>query len=186
MEDGIFPSEMNMQDSSELSEERRLAYVAITRAKDKLFITHTKNRMMYGRTAYNRLSCFIRDEVPRNLIDFERPLREPPRSYAAQYAQKYPAQSGGASKAEFNRTPDTMAKKPRSTPGSFGITKFDVGTRVKHTMFGEGEIISARDMGGDVLYEVKFDTAGTKKLMATFAKLTKIGGFSINDKDLPF
>ena len=67
-----------------------------------------------------------------------------------------------------------MAKKPRSTPGSFGITKFEVGTRVKHAMFGEGEIVSARDMGGDVLYEVSFDNGQIKKLMATFAKLKKI------------
>ena len=186
MEDGIFPSEMNMQDSMEMSEERRLAYVAVTRAKDKLYITHTKSRMMYGRTAYNRLSCFVREEVPRELIDFERPLREPPRSYADRYAERHAVHSTGASKTEFNRTPDILAKKPRSTPGSFGITKLEVGTRVKHAMFGEGEIVSARDMGGDVLYEVKFDTAGTKKLMATFAKLTKVGGNFLDDKDLPF
>ena len=64
--------------------------------------------------------------------------------------------------------------------------KLEVGTRVKHTMFGEGEIVSAKDMGGDVLYEVRFDTAGTKKLMATFAKLTKIERNKIDDKDLPF
>ena len=189
LEDGIFPSEQNMQSPMEMSEERRLAYVAVTRAKDKLFVTHTKNRMMYGRTAYNRLSCFIREEVPKSLIDFERPLREPPRSYAQQYSQRNSQQTSSAFsgyKNEVRRAPDTVGAKPRSGAGSFGIVKLEVGTRVKHTMFGEGEIVSAKDMGGDVLYEVRFDTAGTKKLMATFAKLTKIERNKIDDKDLPF
>jgi DNA helicase-2/ATP-dependent DNA helicase PcrA len=69
MEDGIFPSQQNLGEPDEMSEERRLAYVAITRAKEKLYVTYAKNRTMYGRTNYGMLSCFIREEVPSALIE---------------------------------------------------------------------------------------------------------------------
>lgn len=175
MEDGIFPSEQNMYDEAEMSEERRLAYVAITRAKDKLFITYAKNRMMYGKTNYNRLSCFIREEVPETLVDKEMPRREPPRATASYFgSQQRRPQQEFTSRTEFNRTPDMFAAaKKTSGPRSFGVEKLMPGTAVSHATFGDGVIITAKDMGGDVLYEVKFDRVGTKKLMATFAKLTK-------------
>ncbi len=175
MEDGIFPSEQNMESEAEISEERRLVYVAITRAKEKLFITYTKNRMMYGRTAYNALSCFIREELPRSLADFIRPTREPPRASVPFYSKPRNA-ANVPSRAEFDRTPDMFRKEQRRAPGAsnYGIVKLAVGTRVRHVAFGAGTILSAKDMGGDVLYEVNFDSVGRKKLMATFAKLTKI------------
>ena len=79
------------------------------------------------------------------------------------------------STAELRRPSDIFsATNKKSGADSYGIEKFPVGTRVMHSMFGEGVIVSSRDMGGDVLYEVKFDTGVTKKLMATFAKLKKI------------
>ncbi len=172
MEDGIFPSSQNIGEREEMNEERRLAYVAITRAKEKLYITHTKYRMMYGKTTYNRLSGFIRDEVPKNLIDSELPRiaqtnTRSPYSKRKEYTER-------PSFTELNRKPQINTQKPR-TPGAaeYGIEKFTTGTRVSHTMFGEGVIISAKDMGGDVLYEVKFDNGQIKKLMATFAKLRK-------------
>lgn len=174
MEDGIFPSEQNMHEPSELSEERRLAYVAITRAKEKLFITYTKNRMMYGKTSYNMLSCFIRREVPPELLDKEMPRKEPPRCRVSYYTPPRRAKSDTTSMTEFNRTPDMFSNPRRSSgPEKFGIQKLAPGTAVTHSMFGDGVIISAKDMGADVLYEVSFDTVGTKKLMATFAKLVK-------------
>ena len=69
--------------------------------------------------------------------------------------------------------PDMFSQKKRVTSSSFGIEKLEVGTLVSHTMFGDGVIVSAKEMGGDVLYEVDFVSSGKKKLMATFAKLTK-------------
>ncbi len=173
MEDGIFPSQQNIGEREEMNEERRLAYVAITRAKEKLYITHTKYRMMYGKTSYNRLSSFIRDEVPKHLIDADMPKAPPPRGQAS-YATPKSQQKERASFIEFNRRPQINTAKTR-TPGAaeYGIEKFAPGTRVCHTMFGEGTIISAKDMGGDVLYEVRFDSGNVKKLMATFAKLKK-------------
>ena len=202
MEDGIFPSEQSKTEPDELPEERRLAYVAITRAKEKLYITHAKTRITYGKTCYNLLSRFIREELPEELIERDMPKAPPPRA-------AFPSRGGGQNQQisyskELFRPSDTGAGrsfgwntsaaksgfgKPgyqggaakTETPGArrsgaegFGVEKLQSGTRVLHSMFGEGVVISAKDMGGDVLYEVRFDNGQTKKLMATFAKLKKI------------
>lgn len=173
MEDGIFPSEQNMRDEDELSEERRLAYVAITRAKDKLYITYAKNRMMYGKTTYNMLSSFVRREIPSSILENDRPRREPPRAPVSYFKpQNYYNSGYSAVKSEIKRAPDIYPPK-RSNAASFGIERFEAGTPVSHTVFGDGVIISAKDMGGDILYEVDFGDFGKKKLMATFAKLTR-------------
>ena len=175
MEDGIFPSGQNIGEEEEMSEERRLAYVAITRAKEKLFITYAKSRMMYGKTTFGRLSSFIRDEVPKNLIEIDRPKTAPPRATSYQYYERRVPQSERQSYTELKRPPEISQPKQRRAAGAseYGIEKFEIGTRVTHMVFGEGEILSSRDMGGDVLYEVKFDNGQVKKLMATFAKLKK-------------
>jgi DNA helicase-2/ATP-dependent DNA helicase PcrA len=181
MEDGIFPSLQNIGEPSEMSEERRLAYVAITRAKDKLYITHAKSRLMYGKSAYNMLSRFIKHEVPPHLIEFDRPRPAPPRMGAYQRPQQrsFDGQRGSYFK-EINRPVDIgQRQKPQAPVGKsgaaqYGIKKLDAGTRVRHAMFGEGVIVSSRDMGGDVLYEVRFDSGETKRLMATFARLERI------------
>ena len=173
MEDGIFPSIQNIGEAEEMSEERRLAYVAITRAKEMLYITHARERMMYGRTTYNQLSRFVKDELPRSLM-FEDAPRRKPQGFAA-YQQTRPVEN---KQSYFNelRRPVEIAPKKREKTGAaeYGITKFAPGTRVSHDMFGQGEILSSRDMGGDVLYEVRFDNGQVKKLMATFAKLKKL------------
>ena len=175
MEDGIFPSEQNRGDEAEMSEERRLCYVAITRAKDRLYITYAKSRMMYGRTVYGRLSCFIRNEVPHSLLRNDTPRREPPRQSAYSTYQRPRSSYDSGISRELSRAPEVRSQ-PTGKRGaaSFGVEKFAPGTRVRHASFGEGVIVSARDMGGDVLYEVKFNSVGTKRLMATFAKLEKI------------
>jgi DNA helicase-2/ATP-dependent DNA helicase PcrA len=174
MEDGIFPSIQNIGEAEEMSEERRLAYVAITRAKEMLYITHSRERMMYGKTTYNQLSRFIKDELPKSLMFEDSPRRKPDGGYGA-FRQTRPIENN---KTYFNemRRPVEIAPKKREKTGAaeYGITKFSAGTRVSHDMFGQGEILSSRDMGGDVLYEVRFDNGQVKKLMATFAKLKKI------------
>ncbi len=179
MEDGIFPSQTNMSEPEQMSEERRLCYVAITRAKEQLFISYAKNRMMYGRTAYGSLSCFIRDEVPEELTVRPKPRAIPPRgSVGGAYAPRRPAAPTfaptGVGYGGIGQKPFGGAPKPKADAKSFGVQKFAVGTRVYHTAFGNGEIVFAKDMGGDVLYQVRFDNGVEKKLMATFAKLKKI------------
>ncbi|MBQ8720393.1 MAG: UvrD-helicase domain-containing protein [Clostridia bacterium] len=172
MEDGIFPSEKNMTDSAEMSEERRLAYVAITRAKEKLYITYSKNRTMYGRTTYNRLSCFVREEIPKSLLLVDSPRREPPRqSFMTQSPRRERAQEISY---EMRRKSEILGKARPTGAAGYGVEKFAPGVRVSHGIFGKGVIVSAKDLGGDVLYEVKFDSGETKRLMATFAKLVKI------------
>ncbi len=175
MEDGIFPSAQNIGEPSEMSEERRLAYVAITRAKEALYITHARNRMMYGKTGFNPLSRFIKDELPKNLV-FEDAPRRPARQSYGTYASSYNRYNERQNDfAEFRRSVEISEKKrQRAGAAEYGITKFAVGSRVCHDMFGEGTVLSSRDMGGDVLYEVRFDNGQTKKLMATFAKLKKM------------
>ena len=177
MEDGIFPSEADRGSDAEMSEERRLAYVAITRAKEMLYISYAKERMMYGRTLYGRLSCFIREELPVELTVRDVPRREPPRRTA--YYSPYRNDSAVAplpkASGELARRPEIgNTRDNRRGAEKFGVEKLTVGDRVAHAMFGEGCILSSRDMGGDVLYEVRFDNGQTKKLMATFAKLKKI------------
>ena len=175
MEDGIFPSEQNFGDSEQMEEERRLAYVALTRAKEKIYISYAKSRMMYGRTnPGGLLSCFIRNELPSNLIERDRPIKIPPRTGTYDYNRQRQIRTEPIEKTELNRVPD-MIGTPRKKSGaeSFGITRFAPGTEVTHSIFGDGVITAARDMGGDVLYTVKFNTGGEKRLMATFAKLKK-------------
>ena len=175
MEDGIFPSEQDRENDSEMSEERRLAYVAITRAKEMLYVSYAKERMMYGRTLYGRLSCFVRDELPVELTVRDVPRREPPKrtSYFSPYREN--AGTPTLTSGELARRPSvTGFDSSKRGAEKFGVEKLGVGDRVSHAMFGEGSILSTRDMGGDVLYEVRFDNGQTKKLMATFAKLRKI------------
>ena len=184
MEDGIFPSQQNIGEAEEMSEERRLAYVAITRAKEMLYITHARNRMMYGKTTYNQLSRFVKDEMPKRLIFEDAPKRRERQSYGYSYgAGNYGSGNynggvndrGSSYMSELRRPVEiTPKKREKSGAAEYGIIRFSPGTRVHHDMFGDGLILSSRDMGGDVLYEVKFDNGQTKKLMATFAKLKKL------------
>ena len=175
-EDGVFPSTQSIFNPSELNEERRLAYVALTRAKDRLWITHTSERMLYGRTVANPLSRFIADEIPGELIERESGRKSPagfgaPRSAPRPVPRPVPLRPlsplGGSPASPFNRP----AKKPADRPSGYGVTRFADGARVAHAVFGTGTVISSREMGGDVLFEVRFDSGTTKKLMGTYAKL---------------
>ena len=141
-----------------------------------LYISYAKERMMYGRTLFGRLSGFVRDELPARLTARDIPRREPPKrtTYYNPYreaAKETPSWLSG----ELSRKPEigNTANAKRGAE-KFGVEKFSAGDRVVHAMFGNGTIVSSRDMGGDVLYEVSFDNGQNKKLMATFAKLKKI------------
>jgi DNA helicase-2/ATP-dependent DNA helicase PcrA len=188
MEENIFPSPRS-DSPQELSEERRLAYVAITRAKEAIYLTRTRERMLYGRTSPNPPSRFL-GEIPKNLLKEEESPRTfaPPRSSYGGYGgyggysrpqsgNSYPSYvesrnstTRASTSSAWRSDTATAAKK---SPTSYGVAKLSVGTRVKHPSFGTGTILDARDMGGDVLYQVVFDSGETKKLMATYAKLEK-------------
>ena len=159
MENGMFPSMSALSEHIEMEEERRLAYVAITRAKEKLFLLRAKERLLYGTTQYNPLSRFVK-EIPPLLLD-KKDEREAPRARVSGmgYQPKIIGGIGGA-------------KKPQAPKAA--VEKFTVGARVQHPVFGQGVVLSVRDLGSDTLYEVMFDTVGTKKLMGNMAKLKKV------------
>ena len=169
MEDGIFPGMQNILASSEeMEEERRLAYVAITRAKDELIFLHTQRRMLYGRTSYNPLSRFV-GEISESLID-----REPKRRSEWQIAMDNARFEQHSAADNFKREKVTVASPVFTKPASTAQKEtFREGDIVLHATFGRGEILSVRPMGADTLYEVAFDKVGTKKLMATYARLKK-------------
>ena len=171
-EEGVFPSTQSIFNPTEMNEERRLAYVALTRAKDRLRITYANERMLYGRTVANPLSRFIADEIPGDLIERESGGR-PSGGFGAPRQTQRPVPLRPVS--PFTPSPASPfsrpAQKKPDRPAGYGVTRFSDGTRVSHALFGAGTVISSREMGGDVLFEVKFDSGVTKKLMGTYAKL---------------
>lgn len=167
MEENIFPGMNSIYIPSEVEEERRLAYVAITRAKEELYIYHAESRMVFGMTNRNRISRFA-EEIPADLIERSksrefsvRPTVMPSFSGAKPY-------SSGISVSEAGG----FSQKPRVTAAPAGT--YRVGDTVAHKAFGTGMIVSATQMANDTLLEVAFDKVGTKKLFANFARLTKL------------
>ncbi len=168
-EEGIFPGSASISNPEEMSEERRLAYVAITRAKDKLYVTSAAERLLYGSTQHHRPSRFIAEEIPAHLKESYRPERRAPSPTPAHRNTAHSTQFTGGGELARRAATATAPTSFRSRP-----TALSVGDRVRHLLFGTGEIIAVRPMGGDTLYEIRFDNGATKKLMATYAKLTKI------------
>lgn len=168
MEDGLFPSVASMMNPEEINEERRLAYVGITRAKQKLFLTKTKSRMLFGSTTFNKESRFV-SEIPAELLTKTGEERVRP-AYTGGFARGTGEKVAvGASKSSgagrFNTYQKPAAQK--------GVT-YQVGDMVLHKVFGKGMIMSTEKMGNDTLLEIAFDKAGTKKLMANFSRMEKI------------
>ncbi len=186
MEEGIFPGTRSFEDPEEIGEERRLAYVAITRAKERLFLSRAKSRLLYGRTQNNPTSRFVSRELPPLLLseeEDEAPYFGAPRPVYGQQAGRSHERSATVVSNErgsfgntefFSRASVASANTAARRQTSPSFARLSQGDRVRHATFGEGTILFARDMGGDVLYEVAFDSVGTKKLMATFARLQKI------------
>ncbi|MCM1333749.1 MAG: UvrD-helicase domain-containing protein [Bacteroides sp.] len=163
-EENIFPSYRSMTDATELEEERRLCYVAITRAKRYLYITNAETRLLYGQTMHNPLSRFIR-EIPPEYMELDDQTKRTGAS--ASSAEPRAARAG-----RKNYLRERSAPAPVSAPTP--IQHFAAGDRIRHRVFGDGTVLSASPLGNDTLLEVGFDTVGTKKLMANFAKITKI------------
>lgn len=173
MEDGIFPTQQSMSEPDGISEERRLAYVAITRAKQQLYITTAKERRLYGRTLAFPISQFTR-EIPRELLQETEPRPEPRRPTSRGTPPMPTVSRTDAQKQVYDELHRPAAIGRHNDAATYGVERCEVGTRVRHAIFGDGVIESARDMGGDILYVVRFDNGETKRLMATFAKLKKI------------
>jgi DNA helicase-2/ATP-dependent DNA helicase PcrA len=164
MEDGIFPGVRSMDTLENLEEERRLAYVAITRAKRKLYITHAQQRMLFGQTNRNLVSRFVK-EIPAEYadkIDSTVKIRQATEDdVIVRNTKAYTLQGQIANKKI------EQAKRNHSVD-------YEVGERVHHNIFGDGTILSVKKMSNDAMLEIAFETVGTKKVMANFAKIQKI------------
>lgn len=170
MEENIFPSFQTIMVPEEVEEERRLAYVAITRAKKKLVITHVRDRMLNGRTSSNQLSRFAA-EIPDEFTDKQ---DEVPGDEELRQLRQRPVKQKPVNhfKNETSKpSPALTGLKPQNQESK---EQFSVGDMVRHVTFGVGTILSSKPMGGDTLYEIAFEKVGTKKLMATYARLTKV------------
>ena len=166
MEDGLFPGFRAMEKDEDMEEERRLCYVAVTRAKEQLYLTCAERRLLYGRTQYSHPSRFV-DEMPEELLEsnitesrrFSNATAPDPTLSRPQVARaRYVSAANAAPSA-------SLASAAKSKP----LPNFAAGDRVFHKAFGDGLIVSVKPMGGDALLEIAFDQKGTKRLMAKSA-----------------
>ena len=166
-EEGIFPGMQSIYDPEEIEEERRLAYVAITRAKEEVALLNAESRMLFGSTTRNKASRFL-SEIPEELVE---------RSRSRSWQKPTPGTSLPTSAYEAREATTTAARNfgPVGMPGKQApAEKLAVGDKVKHLTFGKGEIVSAAPMGNDTLLEILFETVGSKKIMQNFARLKKL------------
>ena len=170
MEEGIFPGSSAQYEEDELEEERRLCYVAMTRAKERLTLTHARQRMLYGKTASNRVSRFL-EEAPEENLNWEGRDLRPGGTFGSSCAGGF---YGGGDGSEGVRRP-VYARPARpsyqesrrtavsqTAAPSIALSK---GDRIEHGVFGRGTVLSVQPMGGDALVQVDFEGAGQKKLM---------------------
>jgi DNA helicase-2/ATP-dependent DNA helicase PcrA len=157
LEDGVFPHLRTLGDQAELQEERRLAYVGITRAREKLYVTRSHLRMAWGQTSYNPPSRFL-DELPAHLLDWRR------------------LESTVASTPALSRAADRVAANPaRRAPGLRAIPNLEVGDRVTHDAFGLGTVTATKGIGDASQAEVDFGSGtGSKWLLLRYAPLEKV------------
>ncbi len=194
LEEGIFPGEMSRYSEADMEEERRLAYVGITRARKKLYMTRAAARMLFGATRRNPESRFLA-EFPDELKYDEAPRRSMPTwrdkdrlesrgqyeyrkaNEFSNYRLDHPGEGLGG-----GRDPRRGAKRGLGESLTVGGapkkaaagTRFAAGDRVNHRIFGPGVVISASPLGGDLLLEIDFERSGVKKAMANYAPLTKM------------
>lgn len=195
MEDGLFPGYMsiNAGDREELEEERRLCYVGITRAEQELTLTSARRRMVHGETQYNPMSRFVK-EIPRELLDTgnkkftqetEMPAQQNTyaRAREAFRAQAFagalcgmtPAKNQGAGKPlTGSQALASLQKGSQLAAGGNGPLGYEAGDRVRHVKFGEGTVTDIKEGGRDHEVTIEFDSVGTRKMFAKFARLVKV------------
>lgn len=161
-EDGLFPGQRSIGDSEDMEEERRLCYVAITRAKKALTISHARQRMIYGRTGSSLPSRFLK-EIPDACIVHKGGYRVTQASFASNdhYSPNYQT---AYTKPKYHSESSMVSSQP-SKP----FLELHQGDMVQHAAFGRGMVLTVAKMGGDALLEIAFDDIGTKKLMAKTA-----------------
>ncbi len=180
-EDGIFPGYQTMFDPVEMEEDRRLCYVAVTRAREELHIVRALSRTLYGQTNRNPASRFLQD-IPGELTEEVDRTTTRSTGYGGEFGGSrhsyggsqggytYTARRSGTAEYAFSAARQVTAAQPRAA----SAVNWQVGDRVSHGGFGEGTITALSPMAGDTLLVIQFEGVGQKKLMANYAKLTKI------------
>ena len=197
MEEGIFPGRQSMMEPKELEEERRLCYVGITRAKENLFLTCSKQRTIFGSTSYNPISRFL-EEIPQELLEgydeaFGTTSNKEEMFKDSPYSWTYGSKNASAIKSYKINEKEPVSASAKSTNIGFAfrtaesflnnlgrkssgtnnldLSKYEVGVRVFHKKFGEGTINIVEPEGEDLKVDINFDKVGHKRLMAKFANL---------------
>ena len=167
LEEGLFPGMRSMELDDDIEEERRLCYVAITRAKEQLYITKTISRTIHGKTMPTTASRFFK-EIPVEYLEDKTTLQPK----VAKVMQDLGVRNASAPKKEVYMTKGFGSSVKSS--GSTDYSKFKAGDAVEHRTFGRGEILKATPCGNDCILEIQFESIGFKRLMAAFAKVKKI------------
>lgn len=167
LEEGLFPGMRSMESDDDIEEERRLCYVAITRAKEQLYITKTISRNIHGKTMPTTASRFFK-EIPVEYLEDKTTLQPK----VAKVMQDLGVRNAAAPKKEVYMTKGFGSSVKSS--GSTDYSKFKAGDTVEHRTFGRGEILKATPCGNDCILEIQFESIGFKRLMAAFAKVKKI------------
>jgi DNA helicase-2/ATP-dependent DNA helicase PcrA len=163
LEEGLFPHEQSLNEFDGVEEERRLMYVAVTRAKRRLYVTHAQSRMLHGQVRYNIASRFL-DELPREVVSWLSPRRQRRSAIdvdPSEWGERISAIPPASSTATPTRSPDARDRGPA----------WRIGQSVRHAKFGLGIIIDAEGRGGDARVQVNFRDTGVKWLALEYAKL---------------
>ena len=174
MEEGVFPGYKSIGEDKEIEEERRLCYVGITRAKERLFLTRSKQRTTFGSTTYNQPSRFLK-EIPANMLDGYEEAMEGKTTYEKEsfgdsgYTWSY----GSKSQSNMFRTAESFLNSLKKQPQNqvVNFSQYQAGVKVYHKKFGEGIINYVEPEGDDLKVDINFDKFGHKRLMAKFANL---------------
>jgi DNA helicase II / ATP-dependent DNA helicase PcrA len=170
LEEGLFPHENSMSDHEGLEEERRLMYVAITRARQRLYLSHAQTRLLHGQTRYNLRSRFF-DELPEGAMKWLTPKNQSFGGSAFGFGAGYATSRGSRPAADFSKEVFASPPLPAQKTPSHGLR---ADMKVFHTKFGEGKVISIEGQGDDARAQVNFPRHGIKWLALSVAKLTPV------------
>lgn len=179
MEEGVFPLSRAIEDADELEEERRLAYVGITRAEQKLFLTNANTRTLFGKTSYNRPTRFIR-EIDDELIQHQGLARPVNSSFGVKYSKEQPTQFGQGMSLQqalqarkSNSQPQVTAQLQALNANNSHETSWEIGDVATHKKWGDGTVLEVSGSGKTQELKINFPGIGLKKLLASVAPISK-------------
>lgn len=179
MEEGVFPLSRAIEDADELEEERRLAYVGITRAEQILFLTNANTRTLFGKTSYNRPTRFIR-EIDDELIQYQGLARPVNSSFGVKYSKEQPTQFGQGMSLQqalqarkSNSQPQVTAQLQALNTNNSHETSWEIGDVATHKKWGDGTVLEVSGSGKTQELKINFPGIGLKKLLASVAPISK-------------